>query len=171
MNSFSPIFSQIVDSSLWMEPDFVCKVFVTLLAIKDADHVARVNAFALGRKCWPSEPKESEGRAIEALRILQEPDTRRLEPQENEGRRVERVEDGYLVLNGQFYEDLMRKVSRRVYKARKEREYREQQKCKRNGNAAKGATALERLAAEAHDAGDEKTFNDAVTASLPEHCQ
>ena len=124
MNCFAPIFSKIVDSSLWREDDKVCKMFVTLLAIKDSDHVARGNAFTLGNKCWGSNP-DAERMALDALKILQEPDTRRIEPQPFEGRRIEKVADGYLVLNGQAYEDMMRMVSRRVYKARKERERRE----------------------------------------------
>jgi len=144
MNSFAPIFSQIVDSSLWMEDDFVCKAFVTLLAIKDSDHVARINSFGLGRKCWPTDTKAEE-RAIEALRILQAPDTRRIEPQEHEGRRIQKVEDGYLILNGQYYEDLMRKVSRRAYKAKKERQYREQMREK------KGPTYRERVECKAEE--------------------
>ena len=128
MNCFAPLFSKIVDSSLWSEPDYVCKVFVTLLAIKDSDHVARINAFHIGRKCWPLEPEHAEQRALEALKILMSPDTKRIEPQPFDGRRIERTDDGYLVLNGQAYEDLMRDVSRRVYKARKEREYREKKR-------------------------------------------
>jgi hypothetical protein len=137
MNSFAPVFSQIVDSSLWTEPDYVCKVFVTLLAIKNSDHVARVTAFALGRKCWPLEPGKAEERAIAALKILAAPDKKRIEPQPHEGRRIEKVADGYLVLNGQFYEDLMRDTSRKVYKARKEREYR----ALRRGTPLDGETA------------------------------
>ena len=128
MNHYSPLFSQIVESSLWAEPDFVCKAFVTLLAIKDSDHIARINAFGLGRKCWPTEPDKAEARAIEALRVLSSPDRRRIEPQPFDGRHIEKVEDGYKILNGQHYENLAREISRREYKARKEREYREQRK-------------------------------------------
>lgn len=125
MNSFTPLFRSLVDSSLASEPDHVFKAFVMLLAIKDSDHVARITAFGLGRKCWPLEPNESEQRALDAIKVLSEPDTTRIEPQPFDGRRVEKQEDGYLVLNGQVYEDLMRKTSRKIYKARKEREYRE----------------------------------------------
>ena len=124
MIHFAPVFSKIVDSSLWSEPDHVCKVFVTLLALKDSDHIARVTAYGLGRKCWPTDLEHGERRALEAIAVLSSPDTRRIEPQPFEGRRIERVTDGWLILNGQYYEDLMREVSRKAYKARKEREYR-----------------------------------------------
>ena len=125
LNSFTPIFRSLVDSSLAREPDFVFKAFVMLLAIKDSDHVARITAFGLGGKCWPMEPNVSEKRAMDALQVLMQPDKSRIEPQPFDGRRIEKVKDGYLVLNGQHYEDLMREISRRTYKARKEREYRD----------------------------------------------
>lgn len=128
MNSFAPLFSNIVDSSLWSEDDHVCKVFVTLLAIKNADHVARITAFALGRKCWPLDPENSERRALDALAILAAPDTKRIEKQPYDGRRIERTEDGWRVLNGQAYEDMMRSLSRKVYKARWERDKRASKK-------------------------------------------
>lgn len=125
MNYFTPVFSSIVDSSLWMEEDYVTKAFITMLALKDWRHIVETNAFRLGRRCWPLlPPQESESKALKALEILSSPDTKRLEPQEFEGRRIKKVEDGYLILNGQHYEDMMRSVSRKVYKARKEREYR-----------------------------------------------
>lgn len=114
MNTWAPLFSKIVDSSLWSEPDHVCKVFITLLAKKDADQVSRLNAFEIGSKCWPGDP-EKEVRALDALKILSEPDGRRVEPQPFEGRRIEKVADGWLILNGQVYEDMMRKIKRRDY--------------------------------------------------------
>jgi hypothetical protein len=160
MNHFAPLFSKIVDSSLWSEPDYVCKVFVTMLAIKDSDHIARITAFALGRKCWPLEPEKAEARALQALELLLSPDTKRIEPQPYDGRRVKKVEEGYLILNGQAYEDMMRDVSRKVYKARKEREYR----AKKKGTgldgkpASNGYKAKERTAISALENGDEKEF-------------
>lgn len=159
MNTFAPIFSKIVDSSLWSEPDFVCKAFLTLIAIKDSDHVARINAFALGRKCWPLEPDKAEKQAIEALKILQAPDKKRIEPQPHDGRRITKVDDGYLVLNGQFYEDMMRETSRKVYKARKEREYRAKKKSYSGGQLPGEAAAVKAL-----EAGDVATFDKLAAA-------
>lgn len=120
MDRWSPIFSKIVDSSLWAEPDYVCKVFVTMLALKDSDHVVRFNAFGLGKRCH-----KDEAEVLAALKILSSPDKKRMEPQPYEGRRIEKVPEGWLVLNGQAYETLMREMNRRIYKARKEREYRQ----------------------------------------------
>src|SRR5580704_18133792 len=105
MNTWAPVFSKIVDSSLWREDDYVVKVFLSMLAKKDADHVVRANAFMIGE--WS---KKTEKEALSALRVLASPDTNRIEPQPFDGRRIKKVDGGWLVLNGQFYEDLMRKV-------------------------------------------------------------
>lgn len=129
MNTWSPLFSKIVDSSLWSEPDFVVKIFLTMLAKKDADNVVRGNAFNIGS--WA---KKSEKETLEALKVLSSPDKKRLEPQLFDGKRIEKVSDGWLILNGKFYQDLMRSINRREYKTAKQREYR----------AKSGATRAER---------------------------
>ncbi|MBU6231552.1 hypothetical protein KGP36_02695 [Patescibacteria group bacterium] len=123
MNTWTPLFSKIVDSSIWAEPDYVVKIFITMLALKDSDQVVRYNAFALAQRAHKTEKE-----VLDALNILSSPDDKRLEPQPFEGRRIERVEDGWKLLNGQFYEDMMRGLNRRAYKAAKQREYRERQK-------------------------------------------
>lgn len=123
MNTWTPLFSKIVDSFIWAEPDYVVKIFITMLALKDSDQVVRYNAFALAQRAHKTEKE-----VLDALKILSSPDNKRLEPQPFEGRRIERVEDGWKLLNGQFYEDMMRGLNRRAYKAAKQREYRERQK-------------------------------------------
>lgn len=125
MNTWAPLFSKIVDSSLWCEPDFVVKVFITMLAKKDADHIVRGSAFNIAS--WA---RKTEKEALEALRVLSSPDTRRLEPQPFEGRRIEKVPEGWLVLNGQAYQDMMRGLNRREYKRVKQAEYRAKKKVK-----------------------------------------
>lgn len=99
----------IVDSSLWSEPDYVCKVFVTMLALKDSDDVCRYNAYQLAQR---SHKKEDE--VLDALKILASPDKRRIEPQEHEGRRIKPVEDGWLILNGVKYREMVQVEMRRA---------------------------------------------------------
>jgi hypothetical protein len=119
MNTWTPLFSKIVDSSVWAEPDCVVKVFLTMMALKDADQVVRYNAFAIGQRAH-----KTEAEVLEALEVLAAPDKKRIEPQPHEGRRVEKVDGGWLLLNGQYYEDMMRSINRRAYKTGKQREYR-----------------------------------------------
>ena len=121
MNYYVPIFAKIVDSSLWAEPDFVVKVFITMLAKKERDNVCRGNAFNIAR--WAN---KTEAEVLEALRLLASPDTKRQEPQAFDGRRIEKVEDGWLILNGEFYQRLMKQANRREAKTEWQREKRQE---------------------------------------------
>lgn len=100
MNTWVPLWSGTVESSLWDEEDLVVKVFLTMLAVKDADHIVRFNAYQLGRKA-----RKTEIEVLEALKILSSPDTKRIGPQDFDGRRIEAVEDGWLILNAGKYRD------------------------------------------------------------------
>jgi len=137
MNRYSPIWSTITDSSLWCEPDHVVKVFITMLAKKDLDDIVRGSAFNIAQ--WA---KKTEAETLDALKVLSSPDTRRIEPQPNEGRRIERVSEGWLVLNGAHYRKMMKDEYRREYKRVKQVEYRERKKLA----GITGGTAAERLA-------------------------
>lgn len=119
MDTFAPIFSRIVDSSLWDEPDHVVKVFLTLLAKKDADHVVRGSAYNISK--WS---RKTEKEVLDALKVLSSPDKKRLEPQPHEGRRIQKVEEGWLVLNGATYRKMAQEVAERVRKAKWAREHR-----------------------------------------------
>lgn len=124
MEFYTPLFSKIVDSSLWCEPDHVVKVFLTMLAKKDRDNVVRANAFTIAS--WTKNKTEVE--VLDALKILAEPDTKRIEAQPFDGRRIERVEDGWLLLNGKYYQNLMGIINRRAQKATCEKNRREKLK-------------------------------------------
>ena len=50
MNTWTPLWTQIVDSSLWEEPLCVRVLFVTMLALKDAEHIVRSDAYKLHKK-------------------------------------------------------------------------------------------------------------------------
>ena len=133
------------------EPDFVFKVFVALMAEKDSDHVARITAFALGRKCWPNDVEKSERRALDALNILSSPDTKRIEPQPYDGRRIQKVEDGWLILNGEKYR---KQVSDEMRKSR----LRRAQDTYRKKHGKSFPIAGEVIAVKAHGDGDDETF-------------
>jgi hypothetical protein len=119
MTSFTPLFSEITDSSIWEQPYHVRIAWLTLMARKQADQVAYCDAYKL--KKWANLGSIEE--AEDALRILSSPDKDR-PGQEHEGRRIEKVEGGWRLINGQRYEELMRTISERVRKARWAREHR-----------------------------------------------
>lgn len=122
MNHYIPLFSKIVDSSLWDEPDTVIKVFLSMLAKKEKGDIVIASAYAISR--WA---RKTEAETLEALKTLSSPDTRRLEPQPFEGRRIEKVEGGWRILNGAFYQKEMQKLNRREYNRNKQAEHRARQ--------------------------------------------
>lgn len=99
----------IVDSSLWSEPSDICKVFLTMLATKDSDHICRLTAYAIHVKC-----NLDEIRVLECLKILSSPDKLRKELQPFDGRRIKAVEDGWLILNGEKYRSLVQLEMKRA---------------------------------------------------------
>ena len=111
MNTWAPIWSPVVDSSLWEESGDVVKVFMTILATKDSDHVCRLDAYRIGKKCnfFNYDRSVDEVKVLEILKLLASPDTRRKTKQEYDGRRIRAVEDGWFVLNGEKYREMVRK--------------------------------------------------------------
>jgi hypothetical protein len=110
IDTWTPLWSKIIDSSVWSEPDNVRIVFITMLAKKDSDHIVRGTAYMIGR--WAN---KNEADVLAALKVLAAPDKRRLEKQPFDGRRIEKVEEGWLMLNGEEYR---KKVSEEMRKAR-----------------------------------------------------
>lgn len=119
MNHWAPLWSMIVDSSLWDESDLVVKVFMTMLALKDSDHIVRRNAYQLAK-----DARKTEIEVLEALKILAAPDTKRVEKQQFDGRRIQAVEEGWLILNGEKYRALLSKEMQRARNRRAQANYR-----------------------------------------------
>jgi hypothetical protein len=163
MDFYTPLFSKVVDSSLWDEPDFVVKVFLTMLAKKDRDQVVRGTAYNIAQ--WS---KKSEAEVLKALVVLAAPDTKRLEPQPHGGRRIERAPDGWLILNGLFYQDLMGTINRRANKAKYERDRRLRIKIAGDTGAVSGKyLEAEGRFVEAHGAGDTAKADAIAAERLP----
>lgn len=102
MRTWCPIWNGIVHSSIWDEEDYVLKVFMTMLALKDKFHIVSLTAYQLSRLS-----RKTEIEVLDALKILSSPDTKRKEKQEFNGRRIRAVPEGWLILNGQKYQDLV----------------------------------------------------------------
>jgi hypothetical protein len=118
MHTWAPLWSGVVDSSLWELPDWVIKIFITMMALKDADHIVRMTPYQIARRSLKTEDE-----VMEALKMLCAPDKKRKEKQEYEGRRVRMVEDGWLIINGEKYRSMvqeeMRKASWRKAQAKR----------------------------------------------------
>lgn len=127
MNTWAPIWSGIVDSSLWEEDGDVVKVFMTLLATKDSDHISRLDPYRIAKKCHIDELE-----VLEILKLLASPDTRRKTPQEFEGRRIKAVEDGWLVLNGLKYRSMVQVEMKKNRDRKAQAAWRARQKLKKS---------------------------------------
>ena len=121
MSGYAKLFSDIVDSSIWKEDSDTCKVWITLLALADAD------GFVRGSDGWLADKSKVElAKCVEAVSKFCSPDPCSRTP-DNEGRRVERLEDGYLVLNYLAFRDRLSndpKVTATRERVRKHREKR-----------------------------------------------
>jgi len=105
MTGWVPIVSDIVESSLWEEADYVVKVFITMLAKKDKFFFVRGDIYTVAK--WANKTDKID-EVIEALRVLSSPDTRKpLVKQEFDGRRIEAKEGGWFILNGEKYRKLV----------------------------------------------------------------
>ena len=95
---YNRLFTKILDSSIWLEPDSTRIVWVTLLASMDQDGFCHFSAL----ENLASRARVSVAKCRRAIECFESPDTNS-ENLANEGRRIERVPGGYLVLNAEYY--------------------------------------------------------------------
>jgi len=96
---YCKLFADIVDSSIWDESAETCKVWVTLLALKDH------NGYVRGSPGWLAGKSRVSLASCEAALVkFMAPDSRSRTP-DHEGRRIEQMEDGWLVLNAIMFAD------------------------------------------------------------------
>lgn len=96
---FVKIYQTILDSSVWGESPEVCKLWITLLAMADADGVVRASRGGLARRA--ALPREV---TMDALAVLMAPD-----PDDRsgvmDGVRVVAIQGGWRVVNHRMYRD------------------------------------------------------------------
>lgn len=106
---YTKLFSDIITSTIWQEPNDCRVLWITMLALKDEANICRATVPALSKLCNISlEQCES------YLDQFQQPD-KYSRSQDFEGRRIEPVDGGFLILNGQKYRDMLRGQERRDY--------------------------------------------------------
>ena len=123
---YNKIFTKILDSSIWLEPDATRIVWLTCIAAMDEDGFA---AFA-GIPNLARRANVSLRAAEVAVARLEGPDPDSSDP-DHEGRRIERIPGGWLVLNAAKYRELVTRVASR--EANRLRVQRHRQR-KRDGN-------------------------------------
>lgn len=104
MSGFSKLFSSILTSSLWSEDDQTVRVWIALLALKNASGIVEGSVPGLARMA--NVPRDGFERILAKL-SSPDPDSRDLDRHpEREGRRIEKVPGGWRILNHDFYRDL-----------------------------------------------------------------
>lgn len=116
MTGYTKLFGSLIGSTIWREPDHVRLVWITMLALKNKFHVVEASVPGLADFARVSMPN-----CLEALELLKKPDSYS-RSREHDGRRIEEVDGGWLILNGDKYRDKMnqdeRRESNRVYQQR-----------------------------------------------------
>lgn len=115
---YTKLFSSIVASTIWQESKETKVVWITMLAMKNRDQVVESSIPGLAKMAGVTIPE-----CESALKVLSSPDEYS-RSREFEGRRIEAVDGGWRILNGEKYRQKMGADERREYKARKQAEYR-----------------------------------------------
>jgi hypothetical protein len=119
---YAKLFASILDSSLWSENPYICKLFVTMLAMADVKGYIFASRPGLAHRARM--PREETDAALERL-LSPDPDSSdKLRNPENEGRRVEEIDGGWRLLNFTYYRDLKDADERREQFRQGSRRYR-----------------------------------------------
>lgn len=134
MAGFTKLFSDIVDSSIWNENHATCRVWITLLALSNAD------GFVRGSDNWlRGKSKTTPEECAEALKILSAPDNES-RSKDFEGRRIEILDDGFLILNYLKFRDMLSPSEKASASRERVRKHRERYKALRNASSVTNVT-------------------------------
>lgn len=109
MTGFTKLFSSITTSSIWGEDDKTRIVWITMLALCEADGIVRASVGGLAHAARVS--REDCEKALNVL-LSPDPDSRSLA---DEGRRISRVDGGFTVNNHAKYRDARSADERKEY--------------------------------------------------------
>jgi hypothetical protein len=117
MPHYTKLWSMIIESTLWREPNDLIVLWIAILAKKDRNHVVYSTIPALA-----SAAKITNEKCAEYIKQLESPD-KWSATQDDDGRRLRRVEGGWLVINGAKYQNFLRSEQTKAAKAKAQRDY------------------------------------------------
>ncbi len=120
MSGYTKLFTSILASTIWREPDHVRVVWITMLAMVNARGIVEASVPGLADMARVSVEK-----CEEALAVLRAPDPYS-RTKDNEGRRIRDVEGGFALLNYGKYRDTMSADDRREYQRAYRSKYRQE---------------------------------------------
>lgn len=97
MKSFVLLWSKILDSSIWLESKETRLVWITMLAMKDADGIVRARPGSLAHRA-----RVTKEEAEQAIATLSSPDPETPDDPDR-GIRIKAVDGGWLVVNHEKY--------------------------------------------------------------------
>jgi len=161
MAGYTKLFSDIVESSIWQEPSDVRVVWLTMLALSDADGYVR------GSPGWLASKAKVELRTcIDALQKFQEPDPSSRTP-DNDGRRIEQLSDGWLILNYLAFRDRLSNDATAASTRERVRRHRERYRALRNVTSVTGGVSASASASDSVREG----CGERVASELPDFDQ
>jgi len=107
---YTKLFSSIIHSTIWREPDHIRLVWITMLAMKERDGTVQASIPGLADAA-----RVSLEQCQEALKVLKAPD-QFSRSHEHDGRRIEDADGGWLLLNSEHYRKKMDADDLREYK-------------------------------------------------------
>ncbi len=119
---YSKLFSSLVHSSLWSEPDHIRLLFITLLALADRDGIVYGSRMGLERAAL-IDPDASDpwdrlmGPDNDSSDLMRNPD--------NEGRRIEEIPGGFKIINYTYYRSLRDAEDRKAQNREAQQRHRE----------------------------------------------
>ena len=119
------LFRDMLDSTLWMQPDHVVRVWLTLLLLADREGFVEVPVPALA-----SRARVSLEHAIESIEVLEAPDEFS-RTDEEEGRRILRITEEktlWKIVNYEFYRKMRTADQKRQYQKMYMRDWRKKRK-------------------------------------------
>ncbi len=119
---YTKLDKDIIYSSLWaMKPEF-CKVWITILALKNREQMVTQNVTGMARiACLPLAVVE------EAIAMFESPDPQSTSKEEG-GRKLIRMKGGWLVVNGEAYEGMGWSDEKREWERNRKSKYRDKKK-------------------------------------------
>jgi len=126
MSGYTKLFSSIVHSTIWREPNTTRLLWITMLAMADRDGIVHCTAPGLADLARISLEECREG-----IKCLESPDPDSLTP-DHEGRRIQRVNHGYLLLNYDKYRHIMSQDDQREKSAARSQRYRDRKRARQS---------------------------------------
>lgn len=150
---FVKVFESILDSSIWFEDSDTRCVWLTLMALADADGNVENTLPGLARRALPKlDLDEAMAITSAALQKFQDPDEYSRTP-DYEGRRIAPIEGGWHLLNHAKYREKRRTEERKAQNRASQARRRQRQKADGQQESAKSAQAEAEEEAEADTQG------------------